>query len=164
MEKSDNKQQTYQSKMFRRWKCQSREGQGSECGGETAVLNGVVGIGLHEKATPEQRAKGWEAVGPREDIWRSVLGGGSSSCRGPEVECAKPIPGTAGNHHEWNASNAEAGDEREQSVDDSQIVKGLLSHCLAFTFPVRDIGNQSRGDSRRGAKIVIGLWSYKNST
>lgn len=45
-------------------------------------------------------------------------------------------------------SKAEVGDEREQSGDDSQIVKGLLSHGLAFAFPVR--GTENRGESEAG--------------
>lgn len=56
----------------------------------------------------------------------------------------------AGNQHDWNASKAEVEDERGESGDGSQIVKGLLSHCLAFAFPVRDVGNQCRGESSGG--------------
>lgn len=66
------------------------------------------------------------------------------------MEGPKPVPGTAGNQQDWNASKAEGGDERERSGDDSQSVKGLLSHCLAFTFPVRGAENQCRGESGSG--------------
>ena len=67
-----------------------------------ANLNRMIRVGLPEKVTFEQRAKGFKEVGP-EDIWRKECSDGSNSmCRGP---VAGSVPGLSqgpqGYQHGW---------------------------------------------------------------
>lgn len=107
----------------------------------------MVRVGLREKGTPEQRAKGHEAIG-QEDIRRSVLGAGNSSSevlRWRVLSLSREQQGTS-----KTGTRARQKEGMRASGDDSQSVKGLLSHCLAFTFPVRGAENQCRGESGAG--------------